>query len=645
MGEVWLVTNLEDMERVRALKLIRPDYANNERWWRRFEREARLMVKLEHHTNAVKIHRFGREAGLGGFIEMDRVKGKSLDKILKERQGHPLRPDEVAPLLDQLCDLLQEAHGYVNETTDELTPIIHRDLKPSNLMLVKKEPPDRNLKVLDFGVAKLSGDAEATDPGLTGEREYVGTIHYSSPEQLHVGQFVGGSTAIDGRSDLYSVGVLLYQLLTGKLPFDGPTYASILVAHASTLPPPMRKVNRTAHVPRAIERVVRKCLEKDPKDRPQSAEQLAAEFRAALRPPTLIPIGISLLVLVVLALVVGASAGWPGTRTGPSNIKRTFVKKDSDGPDVSRVEDERSKTRIATVKKAIFPPAGYEPEDADDHSGFGPKVLKRVKSAVRFIHVPGKTYRRGEPKQGDPNRDDDTTPWAHWVKVRSFYLQETEVTNGEIEDYLEAHPKARERFAQWSDLCRLMKEKDMPAYRNYPAACIDHPSALEYAQSVGGRLPTEAEWELAAKGGNDDFCWIWGAKLPADWKSRAAFFDAARPGSSPVRSFPEDKTESGIYDLTGNVREWCLDAYKPYTEIVTPAGNTPAHPWVDSPLLGPFDAKQRYVVRGGCFQDDQSRDVAVYCRRPKDPGDTSGHLGFRVVIEAPDAPRTQDGAE
>jgi serine/threonine protein kinase len=655
MGEVWLVTNLEDMERVRALKLIRPEYANNERWWRRFEREARLMVKLEHHKNAVKIYKYGRQPGLGGFIEMDRIKGRSLDKLLKERQGKPMTPEEVAPLLDQLCDLLQEAHGYVNESTDEPTPIIHRDLKPSNLMLVKKEPPDRNLKVLDFGIAKLTGDEEATDPGLTGEHEYVGTIYYSSPEQLHVGQFAGSKAPIDGRSDLYSVGVVLYQLLTGKLPFDGPTYANILVAHASQPPPWMRKANRAAHVPRAIERVVRRCLEKDPKDRPQSAEQLAAEFRAALRRKPIVPVAGALLILALLAALLGPRLGWPVHQTQAGKNEQAREEGDSSRssrpgiPDQRRkIGENKSEGGSSPRPTVLFPPKGYEAEDADDHSGLGPKVLVRVNTAVRFIQVPGKTYRRGEPKQRNRDRDDDTTPWAHWVKVRGFYLQETEVTNGEIEDYLKEHPQEKNDFTQWQALYDVVKEQDKEGCRKYPAACIDYPTALRFARSVGGRLPTEAEWELAAKDGNDDYCWVWGEKIPPDWRSHAACYDNNHPGASPVGSFNDvngDRTERGILDLTGNVREWCLDAHRPYKEIVTAEETTLAHPLEDSPMLGPFDPKQKYVVRGGCFLDDEPRDVAVYCRREKDPRDAANYIGFRVVIEIPDQTRTSVATE
>ena len=117
-----------------------------------------------------------------GYIEMEFVRGRSLDKFLKERKGQPMSLDWTAQILDQLCSVLQEAHGHVDEKTGKAKPIIHRDLKPSNLMLVDKKPPGQNLKVLDFGIAKMVEDDG--NPELTGAGDLVGTPAYMSPEQI-----------------------------------------------------------------------------------------------------------------------------------------------------------------------------------------------------------------------------------------------------------------------------------------------------------------------------------------------------------------------------------------------------------------------------------------------------------------------------
>ena len=165
MGEVWRVWHVT-LETERALKLIKPELAQNEKGWRRFQREARLMAKIN-HPNAVAVYDFRRAQSVA-YIEMEFIRGRSLAEVLKDRRDQPMPLEWTAQVLDQLCAVLQEAHGHVDETTGQPKPIIHRDLKPSNLMLVERKddtgPP--RLKVLDFGIAKIVEDEGATE--LTG---------------------------------------------------------------------------------------------------------------------------------------------------------------------------------------------------------------------------------------------------------------------------------------------------------------------------------------------------------------------------------------------------------------------------------------------------------------------------------------------
>ena len=278
MGEVWRVRH-RDLDVERALKLIKPELAQNDKGWRRFQREARLMAKINHPNN-VAVNDFGRAQSVG-YIEMEYVRGRSLTEVLKDNGEKPMSVEWTAQILDQLCEVLQEAHGHTDEKSGEPRPIIHRDLKPSNLMLVerKDEMGAPRLKVLDFGIAKIAEDEGG--PELTGAGDLVGTPAYMSPEQIRGGfEKDGDSRDIDGRSDLYSTGVMLYQLLTGALPFRG-SKMSLLAAHLNNAPLPMKEANPKAEVPAAIERVVMQCLEKDPAKRPQSARELAEEFRRA----------------------------------------------------------------------------------------------------------------------------------------------------------------------------------------------------------------------------------------------------------------------------------------------------------------------------------------------------------------------------
>ena len=218
-------------------------------------------MALVEHPNAVTVHnaRISRDVA---YIEMEYVSGKSLDQILEK--GVPMPPNWVARILAQLCDVLQEAHDK---------QVVHRDLKPSNLMLVDSLSPAKlQLKVLDFGIAKVL-EADSSDVH-TSTGQFMGTAQYTSPEQASGGQ-------IDHRSDIYSVGVILYELLTGARPFTGPIH-QLIFGHLYSPPPPFADRNPPVSVPPEVEAVVLRCLAKNPDDRPQSALAVAEAFSTAV---------------------------------------------------------------------------------------------------------------------------------------------------------------------------------------------------------------------------------------------------------------------------------------------------------------------------------------------------------------------------
>ena len=311
MGSVWLVHNTE-LDRRSALKLIKAEIAQNDKGWRRFRREAQLMAKLD-HPNAVAVYDFKRSLGMA-YIEMEFVRGRSLDKIVQEKHGEPLPLEMVAPIVDQLCSVLQEAHSYTDENTGKSKAIVHRDLKPSNLMIVDRKPTEQNLKVLDFGIAKMVDDDVQTITELTGAGDIIGTPAYMSPEQIRGGSESEGSRLIDGRSDLYSAGVMIYQLLTGALPFRG-NRMSIMAAHLTSAPPPMKETNSKVAIPPGVERVVLQCLEKDPNKRPQSARDLGERFRAAAGKTTVRVAPARRKVPVVVYVVAAAAFALGGCRS------------------------------------------------------------------------------------------------------------------------------------------------------------------------------------------------------------------------------------------------------------------------------------------------------------------------------------------
>jgi hypothetical protein len=246
MGTVYLATHL-DLERPVAVKIIRPEFAADADVSDRFLREARTMAKLR-HPNAAMIFDAGNLPDGRHFIVMEFVEGETLSQALARQDRFSFT--HAIDIATQICDVLEEAHRL---------GIIHRDLKPSNILLGK-----RGVCVLDFGVAKvLASSAESTAThASTGSGQLIGTPRYMSPEQC-LGQRVGA------RSDLYSLGVLLYEMLAGRPPFVDPLQSALLVKQATAPAPPLPRLRQD--IPRSLALAVHSLLAKRPDDRPRTA--------------------------------------------------------------------------------------------------------------------------------------------------------------------------------------------------------------------------------------------------------------------------------------------------------------------------------------------------------------------------------------
>jgi serine/threonine-protein kinase len=246
MGTVYLATHL-GLERPVAVKIIRREFAGDADVADRFLREARTMAKLR-HPHAAMIFDAGNLPDGRHFIVMEFVEGETLSQTLgREGRFSATRAVEIAT---QICDVLEEAHRL---------GIVHRDLKPSNILLGK-----RGICVLDFGVAKvLASSPESTATfASTGSGQLIGTPRYMSPEQC-LGQRVGA------RSDLYSLGVLLYEMLAGRPPFVDPLQSALLIKQATAPAPPLPKLRPDVGRPLAL--AVHTLLAKRPDDRPRTA--------------------------------------------------------------------------------------------------------------------------------------------------------------------------------------------------------------------------------------------------------------------------------------------------------------------------------------------------------------------------------------
>jgi serine/threonine-protein kinase len=260
MGTVYLATHL-GLERPVAVKIIKREFAGDADVADRFLREARTMAKLR-HTHAAMIFDAGNLPDGRHFIVMEFVEGETLSQALA-REGR-FSATGAVEIATQICDVLEEAHRL---------GIVHRDLKPSNILLGK-----RGVCVLDFGVAKvLASSAESTATyASTGSGQLIGTPRYMSPEQC-LGQRVGA------RSDLYSLGVLLYEMLAGHPPFIDPLQSALLIKQATAAAPPLPKLRPDVGRPLAL--AVHTLLAKRPDDRPRTAAIAKALLERSLTQP------------------------------------------------------------------------------------------------------------------------------------------------------------------------------------------------------------------------------------------------------------------------------------------------------------------------------------------------------------------------
>jgi serine/threonine protein kinase len=250
-------------ERMVAVKLMHPELARDRALRNRFVREARCAARLQ-HPNVVGVHMVGETDGGLPYIVMELVSGPTLEEVLMH--AGTLAPGRAVRIARQIASALAEAHT---------AGVVHRDLKPANIVIVQRRRAEQ-VKLLDFGVAKLVGCASASDweeetTQITREGAIFGTPQYLAPEQAQGG-------AIDGRADLYALGVLLYQMLSGRPPFSG-TAVSVMMAHIIHPPEPLTAL--APHVAPRLAAVVMRCLDKDRAARFASADDLASALRAA----------------------------------------------------------------------------------------------------------------------------------------------------------------------------------------------------------------------------------------------------------------------------------------------------------------------------------------------------------------------------
>ncbi|OGO02488.1 MAG: hypothetical protein A2Y72_04010 [Chloroflexi bacterium RBG_13_53_26] len=246
MGKVYKVFDREVQAKM-ALKLIKPEVSADKNTIDRFRNELKIARDVS-HKNICRMYDLGREAG-SYFITMEYVSGEDLKSFI--RRARQLVVGTAILIAKQVCDGLAEAHRV---------GVVHRDLKPGNIMIDK----EGNAKIMDFGIAR-----SISVKGITGAGVMIGTPEYMSPEQVE-------GKEVDRRSDIYSLGIILFEMLTGQVPFEGDTPFTIGVKQKSEIPKDPKSLN--AQIPQDLSRLILKCLEKDRERRYQSADELKADL-------------------------------------------------------------------------------------------------------------------------------------------------------------------------------------------------------------------------------------------------------------------------------------------------------------------------------------------------------------------------------
>ena len=259
MGKVYRAEQAP-LGRVCAIKVLNPNYAgeHDPEFHKRFFLEASIASKLT-HPNTVTIFDYGRTDDDIYYMAMEYLEGHTLHRAIREAGSFP--EERAAHVARQICRALREAHSL---------GVIHRDLKPANIFLVEHGDETDFVKVLDFGLVKnVSGDKgeDLTQTGL-----FMGSPKYMAPEQIR-------GDRVDARTDIYALGIIMYEMITGKVPFDRPNSVNILMAHVNEEAPPMRQMNPNINLSPAIEDTVGRCMAKDPDQRFRSMDEVLAALK------------------------------------------------------------------------------------------------------------------------------------------------------------------------------------------------------------------------------------------------------------------------------------------------------------------------------------------------------------------------------
>jgi eukaryotic-like serine/threonine-protein kinase len=613
-----------------AIKIILPDIIGNDtNLTTRFRQEAMAAAAIR-HQNVVAVTDFGVLNNMP-FLVMEYIKGRSLQEILSERGR--LSVDEAIEIITGVGEGVQAAHRI---------GIVHRDIKPLNIMLQDDLSPSEGVKVLDFGLAKIkSGEllgsfVQAKTVGLMGSPMYMAPEQWSDDEP-------------DLKADIYSLGIILYQMISGEVPFRGSSIPSVMKKHLTLDPPSF--ATHGIKVNRAIEEVIFRALSKEPERRQQSVSELLKELRDAQSQPfidetTATLTSIDMPDQMARTMMPSGYLTRSFTEDEPPVIKDESIEllPDLEGENIVResVQAEDVHTPKQDLKRLALPAliaasgllvimAGVmgliyllkRPDVPKPQATVKTVSPVPVAKATGLIWIEGGEFEIGlrEMPDVEPTQPDaflwNFVQWpARRVSIRGFYIDETEVTNREYSQFIEATKS--EPPPHWTTRTPPLEQEDWPVYG------VSYLDALEFAKWRGlrdgkaYRLPAEEEWEFVATSRGKYKRYPWGD----EWEEGHANLNAQ--SVLPAGSLTKSSTAEGVKDMVGNVWEWTSSNSSVYR------GN--------ERVRLPDSQKGWYVVRGGDFNDShKGRKAITVTSRQWFPSETrrtkEDLIGFRLAAD------------
>lgn len=617
-----------------AVKLILPSLAGTDAaLLNRFNQEAILAASID-HQNVIRVTDFGIENDSLPFLVMEFVDGTPL--MFHLSANRKFSPAKALEIFKPIASGVAEAHRK---------QIIHRDLKPQNIMLQHDLPLEKAVKVLDFGLAKIKSNDTSVSMAQAETLNTLGSPAYMSPEQWE-------NSDIDHRTDIYSLGIILFQMLTGHSPFHGDSLPAIMYQHLSQQPPSFASFG--VQTSTEIEAVVQKALQKNPEARFESVGEMLDAFEKAVADLEMI----SLKTSPEFDFYKNAAPPIPfnsenalqaAKQTHQSEttveVERKNIEIDSDSGSNLNIESDEKITiaskqtdavtpnfssKLIIVSAALFflialtgtygiyryttDPAIIAKTNVSTPIETKPFVQPLPEIMNQMVLIDGGSFQMG--RNDVPPQDiiwGNQYP-AHAADVNPFYLSKTEVSN---EDYAKfIHAASHVAPENW------IGGKIPNGQEKFPVTFVSLTDAKDYAEWFSGqsgkicRLPSEAEWEFAARNGARQTSFPWGN----EWKPD--FANIATGNLSNVGSASDETMAGGIKDMLGGVIEWTASNYALY----------PAHPGkLDLP------GKDLYVVRGSSFGESKERlktAERLLTRRQAVPSEQkSQYLGFRLACQ------------